>query len=113
MVLVWRIVDDSPNSPNFLPTKFSYYTVLAQKSGISKMHRYARFLQIKSQIVMLCFFTWVCVEYQRKQDSTVFLQYQSIVIDIKFVNIQYCISFVKHLHYKNIPQAKNLREVNI
>ena len=27
MVLVWRIADDSPNSPNFLPTKHSHYTV--------------------------------------------------------------------------------------
>ena len=25
--LVWRIADDSPNSPNFLPTKLSRYTV--------------------------------------------------------------------------------------
>ena len=27
MALVWRIADDSPNSPNFLPTKLSHYTV--------------------------------------------------------------------------------------
>ena len=27
MVLVWRIAGDSPNSPNFLPTKLSRYTV--------------------------------------------------------------------------------------
>ena len=27
MVLVWRITDDSPNSPNFLPPKLSRYMV--------------------------------------------------------------------------------------
>ena len=27
MVLVWRITDDLPNSPNFCPTKLSRYTV--------------------------------------------------------------------------------------
>ena len=27
MVLVWRITDNSPNSPNFLPAKLSRYTV--------------------------------------------------------------------------------------
>ena len=27
MVLVWRITDDSPTSPNFLPAKLSRYTV--------------------------------------------------------------------------------------
>ena len=27
MVLVWQISDDSPNLPNFLPTKLSCYTV--------------------------------------------------------------------------------------
>ena len=27
MVLVWPIIDDSPNSPNFLPAKLSCYTV--------------------------------------------------------------------------------------
>ena len=25
MVLVWRITDDLPNSPNFLPAKLSHY----------------------------------------------------------------------------------------
>ena len=29
MVLVWRIMDDSPNSPNFSPTKHSRSTVFA------------------------------------------------------------------------------------
>ena len=29
MVLVWRITDDSPNSPNFFPAKLSRYTVTA------------------------------------------------------------------------------------
>ena len=28
MVLVWRITDDLPNSPNFPPAKLSCYTVL-------------------------------------------------------------------------------------
>ena len=28
MALVWRITDDLPNSPNFLPAKLSHYTVL-------------------------------------------------------------------------------------
>ena len=27
MVLVWRITEDSPNSPNFPPAKLSRYTV--------------------------------------------------------------------------------------
>ena len=29
MVLVWRIADDLPNLPNFLPTKLSRYMVYA------------------------------------------------------------------------------------
>ena len=28
MVLVWRITDDSPNSPNFPPAKHSHYMVI-------------------------------------------------------------------------------------
>ena len=31
MVLVWRIADNLPNSPNFLPIKLSRYTVLYNK----------------------------------------------------------------------------------
>jgi len=33
MVLVWRITDDSPKSPNFLPAKLSRYTVPSAKSS--------------------------------------------------------------------------------
>ena len=43
MVLVWRIADDTPddlpNSPNFLPSKLSRYTVHAY-IGIFHVHSY-------------------------------------------------------------------------
>ena len=54
------------------------------------LYMYDIIILLQTEIVMLCFFTCACVEYQRKQDSTVLLQYQSVVIDINFV--KYCIT---------------------
>jgi len=34
MLLVWRITDDSPNLPNFLPAKFSRYTVKEKQKEV-------------------------------------------------------------------------------
>ena len=49
MVLVWRIMDDSPNSPNFPPAKLSRYTVGIHRVSVldididvyEKVHTYA------------------------------------------------------------------------
>ena len=39
MVLVWRITDDLPNSPNFPPTKLSRYTVLRKATKLMLLHK--------------------------------------------------------------------------
>jgi len=39
MVLVWQIKDDSPNSPNFLPAKLSYYTVYGNVTALSRLSK--------------------------------------------------------------------------
>ena len=48
MVLVWRITDNSPNLPNFLPAKLSCYTVCVVNEVVTT----ATFYKVRLQVAL-------------------------------------------------------------
>ena len=79
MILVWRITDDLPNSPNFSPAKLSRYTVyqkfLMNKHNHKDVYTYAKipvqsleintcvqarfpFSQVKIKALLVCVASW-------------------------------------------------------
>ena len=70
MVLVWRITDDSPNSPNFLPAKISHYVVLVKSQGYSNQFDRSGFGQITIFKVKTIFHFTKAVDIEPKLGST-------------------------------------------
>ena len=69
MVLVWRIADDLPSSPNFLPAKFSHYMVLVKSQGYSNQSGRSGFGQFTIFKVKTIFHFTKAVDIEPKLDS--------------------------------------------